>query len=85
MGGFLGRLTDYLYPYDNVRKIQSIKGQIHIVEAAKDEIMAQHHAKALFNEIVRLRHPEAHGSEVDELRKQYITIVPIKHADRWLK
>lgn len=84
VGGLLGRLTDYLYPYDNVRKIQSIKGNIHIVEAANDEIMAQHHVEALFNEIIRVRHPDAHGSEIEKLRSSYITVVPSSHTDCWL-
>lgn len=84
VGGILGWFTDYLYPYDNVRKIKYIKGNIHIVEAANDEIMSREHVKALFNEIIRVRHPEAHGSEIEALRSRYITVVPSTHTDCWL-
>jgi hypothetical protein len=84
VGGILGWFTDYLYPYDNVRKIKYIKGNIHIVEAANDEIMSSHHVNDLFNEIIRVRHPDAHGSEIDLLRAQYVTVVPSTHTDCWL-
>lgn len=83
-GGFIGKIINYLYPYDNIKKISSVKGEIHIVEAVKDEVMAHHHTKSLFNEIIRSRHPDAHGEEIEALKSTYITIIPSTHTDCWL-
>lgn len=85
VGGLLGRATNYLYPYNNHQKLNLVKGNIHIIEAAQDEIMSRHHAETLFQEIIHIRHPEAFGSEIDQLRKQYITVIPASgHTDCWL-
>ncbi len=85
VGGFLGMITDYLYPYDNVAKIKHIKGNIHIVEASDDKVMGRHHVKEIFQEILRTRHKDAFGSEIDKLRSHYITEVPTGHTDTWLQ
>lgn len=76
----LASLANFMYPYDNIAKIKELKGRVHLIEATNDRMMYPKHVNELFDEIIRVRHPEASTQDRESLRLQYVTTVPGSHS-----
>jgi hypothetical protein len=75
----LAFLTNFMYPYEVAGQIKDFRGRIHIFESTNDEIMYPKHVEEIFNELVRVRYPEASESSRESLRMQYVSTLPGGH------
>lgn len=70
----VGHLANYLYPYDNQKRIKNVKGRIHFLEAIEDEMMGPENVENLLTEIQK-------NTNCDNARKRFVTSFHGRHVD----